>query len=213
MNLLIMGAPGAGKGTMSEKIVAKYNVAHVSTGDILRAAIKENSALGLEAKKYMDEGKLVPDELINDIVKERLNAEDMKNGWLMDGYPRTAEQAATFEKMLNEIGQHVDAVIKLAVDEESLIKRITGRRICPNCKAVYHIETKKPQVDGVCDECHTELVQRKDDNEEALKVRLDAYNSQFGGIEKIYAAKDLVKEVNANQDPSNVFADIEKVLG
>lgn len=213
MNLLIMGAPGAGKGTMSEKIVAKYNVAHVSTGDILRAAIKENSALGLEAKKYMDEGKLVPDELINDIVKERLNAEDMKNGWLMDGYPRTAEQAATFEKMLNEIGQHVDAVIKLAVDEESLIKRITGRRICPNCKAVYHIETKKPQVDGVCDECHTELVQRKDDNEEALKVRLDAYNSQFGGIEKIYAAKGLVKEVNANQDPSNVFADIEKVLG
>ncbi|MBQ1448069.1 MAG: nucleoside monophosphate kinase, partial [Erysipelotrichaceae bacterium] len=137
MNLLIMGAPGAGKGTQAAKIVEKYGVHHVSTGDMLRAAIKENSPLGLKASEYMSKGLLVPDELVNDIVKQRLTQPDMDSGFLMDGYPRTEQQAVSFNHLLEEIGKKVDAVIKLDIDEEVLTKRITGRRVCSNCKEIY----------------------------------------------------------------------------
>jgi adenylate kinase len=206
MNLLIMGAPGAGKGTQAAKIVEKYGVHHVSTGDMLRAAIKENSPLGLKASEYMSKGLLVPDELVNDIVKQRLTQPDMDSGFLMDGYPRTEQQAISFNHLLEEIGKKVDAVIKLDIDEEVLVKRITGRRVCSNCKEIYHIESKKPKVEGVCDLCGGKLIQREDDSEEKLKTRLAEYHKQAKPIEDHY--QGLIKTVNANQSPDEVFEEI-----
>ena len=206
MNLLIMGAPGAGKGTQAAKIVEKYGVHHVSTGDMLRAAIKENSPLGLKASEYMSKGLLVPDELVNDIVKQRLTQPDMDGGFLMDGYPRTEQQAVSFNHLLEEIGKKVDAVIKLDIDEEVLVKRITGRRVCSNCKEIYHIESKKPKVEGVCDLCGGKLIQREDDSEEKLKTRLAEYHKQAKPIEDHY--QGLIKTVNANHSPDEVFEEI-----
>ena len=177
MNILIMGGPGAGKGTMSAKIVEKYNVCHISTGDIFRSEIGNQTELGMMAKSYMDKGLLVPDEVTNQMVKSYLeNLEDKKNGFLLDGYPRTIDQAKAFDALSEGSDLAIDTVIAMELDFSVLSGRITGRRLCRNCGEIYHMVTKPPKQEGVCDNCGGELYQRKDDTEESLKVRLDEYS-------------------------------------
>lgn len=212
MNILIMGPAGSGKGTMSAKIQEAYDVAHISTGDMFRAAIKEGTELGLTAKKYMDEGKLVPDEITIAMIRERLAQPDCKKGYLMDGYPRTLKQAHVFEEIAEEIGRPVDVVLNLTVDFDELAKRVTGRRLCKNCGAIYHITSSPSKVEGICDACGSPLVQRSDDTVEQLRVRLDEHHSNTEPVLAFYAEKGLVKNVNASQSIEEVWADVRRVL-
>ncbi len=212
MNLIIIGAPGSGKGTMSEMLIKQLEVIHISTGDILRAAVKENTNLGLEAKKYIDQGCLVPDDLVNDIIAERLSKGDLAKGFLLDGYPRTIKQVHAFEKILEKVKIKLDCVINLVINEKALTKRITGRRVCPNCKAIFHIETKKPKQDGICDHCNSELTIRKDDNEESLKIRLDAYHESTMPILEYYRKQNILVDIDADQAKELVLNDILKAL-
>ena len=172
MNILIMGPAGSGKGTMSDYIVKEFNIPHISTGDMLRENVKNQTPLGIQAKVLMDQGKLVPDDVVNAMVKERLLQDDCKNGFLMDGFPRTLNQAQALEEICATIGKPIDKVINLEVDFDALATRITGRRVCKNCKATYHITFNKPRVEGICDICGSPLVQRSDDTIDQLKVRL-----------------------------------------
>ncbi len=213
MNLLIIGAPGTGKGTMSEKIVSEYDVVHISTGDMLREAVSSKSELGLKVTEYMEKGMLVPDEIIHDLIAERLGKDDIKKGFLFDGYPRTLAQAKDLDVILNSLGMKIDSVIDLDLDDEVLKNRITGRRVCKNCKSIYHITNKPSKVDGVCDVCGGTLEQRKDDTLEALSTRLDAYYASTEPVIEFYKEKGLVKTINADQNPEKVFADIKIGLG
>ena len=195
-----MGGPGAGKGTMSAKIVEKYNVCHISTGDIFRSEIGNQTELGMMAKSYMDKGLLVPDEVTNQMVKSYLeNLEDKKNGFLLDGYPRTIDQAKAFDALSEGSDLAIDTVIAMELDFSVLSGRITGRRLCRNCGEIYHMVTKPPKQEGVCDNCGGELYQRKDDTEESLKVRLDEYSRQTEPVLDFYEKKGLVKHINADQ--------------
>lgn len=212
MNILIIGAPGSGKGTMSEKIAENYKVLHISTGDMLRAAIKQQTKVGLEAQKYVEAGKLVPDEVVNALIKEKLTSGEMVNGFLMDGFPRNLEQVNSFEAMLNDLGLKIDCVLNLEIKEEELAKRITGRRICNNCKSIYHIESKKPQIEGICDVCKGELIQRKDDTLESLEVRLATYHEQTQPILSYYKNLNLLKNIDASQKADLVFNSIKEAL-
>ena len=194
MNILIMGGPGAGKGTMSAKIVEKYNINHISTGDIFRSEIGNKTELGMLAKSYMDKGLLVPDEVTNKMVKSYLeNLEDRKNGFLLDGYPRTLDQAEAFNALSEGTDLAIDKVIAMELDFSVLAGRITGRRLCKNCGEIYHLVTKAPKQEGVCDVCGGELYQRKDDTEESLKVRLDEYTKQTEPVLAYYDKKGLVQ--------------------
>ena len=213
MNLLIIGAPGTGKGTMSTLIVDEYKVVHVSTGDMLREAVAQKTAVGLKANEYMVKGQLVPDSIIHDIISERLSQDDIKQGFLFDGYPRTYEQAVDLDVILKELHMDIDCVINLNLDEEVLKKRITGRRVCNKCKEIYHVESKPSKVEGICDKCGGELIQRKDDTLESLSTRLEAYHASTQPVIEYYQKMDLVKEVNADQKPAEVFADIKAILG
>ena len=213
MNLLIIGAPGTGKGTMSEKIVSEYDVVHISTGDMLREAVSSKSELGLKVTEYMEKGMLVPDEIIHDLIAERLGKDDIKKGFLFDGYPRTLAQAKDLDVILNSLGMKIDSVIDLDLDDEVLKNRITGRRVCKNCKSIYHITNKPSKVDGVCDVCGGTLEQRKDDTLEALSTRLDAYYASTEPVIEFYKEKGLVKTINADQNPEKVFEDIKIGLG
>lgn len=212
MNLLIMGAPGAGKGSMSRRIVDKFNVVHVSTGDMLRAAIKEQTPVGKKAQEYMDSGLLVPDEVIHDIIVERLSQDDVKKGFLFDGYPRTYAQAVDLDNILKEVNLRIDKVIDLEIKDEVIAKRITGRRVCKNCEAIYHIDFKPSKVVGICDTCGGELLQRKDDTLESLNVRLSEYHKNTEPVIDFYKKAGLVAIINSEQAREDVFADIEKVL-
>ncbi len=213
MKLLIMGRPGAGKGTQAVNIREYYNIPHISTGDMFRAAIKNQTKLGLEAKSYMDKGALVPDEVTISLVKERLSRDDCKNGYLLDGFPRTLVQADALKKLTKEINRELTSVINLDVDESKLIERIISRRVCPSCGASYNINTKKPSKEGICDSCGHELIQRKDDTKESFVTRLNAYNNQTKPLIEYYSANGLLKSVNGLNDIDVVFADIEKILG
>ena len=213
MNILIIGAPGTGKGTMSEKLIEKYGIVHVSTGDMLRESVKNGTEVGKKAHGYMERGELVPDEVIHDIILERFAQKDMDNGILMDGYPRTLAQAEDLDSILASLGKKVDCVLNLELDEKILIERITGRRTCPNCKAIYHIKNMPPKVEGVCDICGSQLVTRKDDTVESLRVRLDAYHESTKDVIGYYANKGIVKTINADQSVEKVFADIVDALG
>jgi len=213
MNILIIGAPGTGKGTMSEKLIEKYGIVHVSTGDMLRESVKNGTEVGKKAHGYMERGELVPDEVIHDIILERFAQKDMENGILMDGYPRTLAQAEDLDSILASLGKKVDCVLNLELDEEILIGRVTGRRTCPNCKAIYHIQNKPPKVEGVCDICGSQLVTRKDDTVESLQVRLEAYHESTKDVIGYYANKGIVKTINADQSVEKVFADIVEALG
>lgn len=200
MNILIMGGPGAGKGTMSAKIVEKFNVNHISTGDIFRSEIGNGTELGLEAKSYMDKGLLVPDELVNNMVKSYLDKlEDKKNGFLLDGYPRTLEQAKAFDALAGDGALSIDKVIAMDIPFDVLAGRITGRRLCKECGEIYHLQSKPPMVEGKCDVCGGDLYQRKDDTVESLTVRLDEYSKQTAPVLDYYEQKGIVARINADQ--------------
>ncbi len=208
LNIILMGPPGAGKGTQAKKIVAKYHIPHISTGDMFREAMKAGTELGNLAKEYINKGLLVPDEVTIGLVKERLSLDDCANGYLLDGFPRTIAQAEALQQLTSEIHRPVTVVVNIAADQSVLLRRVSGRRVCKTCGAPYHIETLKPKKDGVCDLCGGPLMQRADDNEDSLKVRLDAYEHQTLPLLDFYSKLGLVKEVNGLQDIEDVFASI-----
>ena len=186
MRLLIMGAPGAGKGTQAALIKDAYNISHISTGDMFRKAIKEQTATGIEAKKFIDKGQLVPDYVTNNLVRERLAEADCAKGFLLDGYPRNVEQAVELDKILAELNIKLDAVINITVDDKILIDRITGRRTCTKCGASYHVVANKPKQEGICDVCGSELIQRADDTEETIKKCWEEKGFEYIDIEPLY---------------------------
>ena len=212
MNLLIVGAPGVGKGTMSRFLVAHYKLVHVSTGDMLREAIKEKTPVGLKAQEYMSKGNLVPDEIIHDIIIERLSKNDINRGFLFDGYPRTVAQAIDLSNILNQLNKKIDAVLNLQLDDEIITKRITGRRTCPSCGSIFNVYYNKEKVDGVCDNCGAELVTRDDDNLESLKSRLEEFYKNTKPVIEYYDKQNIVYNINADQDREAEFKDIQKVL-
>lgn len=208
MFLILMGLPGAGKGTQAEMIREKFNIPHISTGDMFRQAIKEETELGKQAKAYMDEGALVPDEVTNGIVEERLAKNDCDNGFLLDGFPRTVPQAETLDEITEKQGKRIDYVIHVDVPAEKLVERLTGRRVCPSCGATYHVKNKPPKVEGICDHDGTELIQRDDDKAETVEKRLEVNIEQTKPLLDFYAAKGVLVTVDGDRDIDGVFADI-----
>ena len=213
MNVLIMGPAGAGKGTMSDLILKEYDIPHISTGDMLRANVANHTDLGNKAKAYRDAGKLVPDEVINAMVEDRLQQPDCQKGYLLDGYPRTLVQAKEFERIAAKIGKPVECVLGLEVDFEVLKDRITGRRICPKCGATYHIHNFPPKVEGVCDNCGEKLVQRSDDTVEKLTKRMEEYEKSTKPVIDFYDQKGLVTQLDASGKPEAVFGAIKEAVG
>lgn len=213
MNILIMGGPGAGKGTMSAKIVEKFHVNHISTGDIFRSEIGKRTDLGMMAKSYMDKGLLVPDEVVNNMVKSYLETfEDKKNGFLLDGYPRTLDQAKAFDALSKGSDLAINKVIAMDIDFDILADRITGRRICKECGEIYHIASHPSNADGICDKCGGSLYQRKDDTVESLTVRLEEYSNQTTPVLAYYMQQGIVSTIDASQPIENVWADVLSAL-
>ena len=212
MNLLIIGAPGAGKGTVSESLINDYAITHISTGDILRNAIKNNTPVGLKAKEYMDKGHLVPDEIIHNLIVERLSQDDVSKGFLFDGYPRTLNQAMDLSNILQELNIKIDCVINLDIKDEELIKRITGRRLCPKCGEIYNIYYSPSKQEGICDKCNSELITRKDDNLESLVTRLEEYHKNTQPLIEYYQKMDLVKHICASKSIEDVYSDVTTIL-
>ncbi len=213
MKLLIMGRPGAGKGTQAANIREYYHIPHISTGDMFRAAIKNQTKLGVTAKGYMDQGLLVPDEVTIGIVRERLSEPDCQKGFLLDGFPRTIAQAEALDQILKDNGVQLDAVLDVNVPADILIRRMVGRRVCKSCGATYHIEFNAPKQEGICDVCGTKLIQRADDNEATAQNRLAVYDQQTAPLLEYYNKKHLLKTVNGDQPLDKVFEDIKVVLG
>jgi adenylate kinase len=213
VNIVLMGLPGAGKGTQAEKIIEKYGIPHISTGDMFRAAIKEGTELGMKAKSFMDNGNLVPDEVTIGIVRERLSKEDCLKGFLLDGFPRTVAQAEALENILSDLGKKMNYVINIEVDKDILMERLTGRRICKECGATYHLIFNPPKEEGVCDRCGGELYQRADDNEETVQNRLDVNIQQTKPLLDYYEDKGYLKNIDGQQDIVKVFAGIDELLG
>ncbi|MCK8624336.1 adenylate kinase [Apilactobacillus sp. TMW 2.2459] len=213
MNLILMGLPGAGKGTQAEDIVAKYKIPHISTGDIFRAAISNKTDLGLKAKQYIDKGNLVPDDVTCGIVKERLSEDDTKVGYMLDGFPRTIDQANSLEDITSELDNKLDAVINIDVDPDVLVERLSGRFICKNCGATYHKIYKMPKVNDTCDICGGhEFYQRSDDKPETVKNRLDVNIKMNTPLIDFYKQKGLLYTVDGNQNIDDVKKDIDKIL-
>lgn len=213
MRLILLGPPGAGKGTQADKIAGKYDIPHISTGDIFRANIKNETELGLKAKQYIDNGELVPDSLVVSIVEDRLKQDDTANGFLLDGFPRTENQALALDEVLVNMDIELNAVINIDVDSKILVSRITGRRICKECGATFHVEFNPPAESGVCDHCGGELYQRSDDNEDTVQNRIDVYKNQTAPLIEYYSKKDLIKTIDGEQGIDQVFTDIVKNLG
>lgn len=213
LNLMLMGLPGAGKGTQAEKIVDEYKIPHISTGDIFRAAMKNGTPMGLEAKKFIDKGELVPDEVTNGIVKERLAKDDVNDGYMLDGFPRNMAQAEALDEFGKELGKSLNCVINIHVDPVSLMERLTGRYICRDCGATYHKVFNPTKVEGTCDRCGGhEFFQREDDKPETVKNRLDVNIKMNTPLLDFYKKQGLLHEVNGNQDIDKVFADIKEIL-
>lgn len=213
MNLVLMGLPGAGKGTQAERIVEQYNIPHISTGDMFRTAMKEGTELGLKAKSFMDQGQLVPDEVTIGIVRERLEKDDCKNGFLLDGFPRTVPQADALEQLMEQLERKIDYVINIDVDSTILLERLTGRRICKDCGSTYHLVFNPPANEGVCDKCGGELYQRADDNAETVGNRLEVNIKQSKPLLDFYESKGYLKNINGQKDINEVFEDIVALLG
>lgn len=213
MKIIMLGAPGAGKGTQAKMIAEKYDLPHISTGDIFRSNIKNGTELGMEAKKYMDQGLLVPDELTVKILLDRVAKDDCKNGYVLDGFPRNIPQAEVLDKALTELGDKIDYAIDVEVPDENIVKRMGGRRACLNCGATYHIEHIPPKKEGICDTCGKELVLRDDDRPETVKNRLDVYHKQTQPLIDFYNEKGVLKTVDGTADMKDVFAAIVNILG
>lgn len=213
MKIIMLGAPGAGKGTQAKLIAEKYGVPHVSTGDILRANIKNGTELGREAKKYMDQGLLVPDELTVKILLDRVADEDCKNGYVLDGFPRTIPQAEVLDKVLSELGDRIDHAINVDVPDENIVSRMGGRRACLSCGATYHLVHVPPKKDGVCDKCGGELVLRDDDKPETVRNRLSVYHEQTQPLIDFYDKKGILGTVDGTMDMKDVFEAIIQILG
>jgi adenylate kinase len=208
MNLMLFGAPGAGKGTQAKFLIEKYGIPQISTGDILRAAIADKTDMGMEAKKFMDEGKLVPDSTIIGIIKDRLAEDDCKNGFILDGFPRTLPQAEALNDLMKEMGISLDKVISLNVPDELIVGRVTGRKVCNKCGASFHVEFNPPKEEGVCDYCGGELITRKDDNAETVKSRLGAYHEQTAPLIDFYTNMGVMVELDGTKDVAEVTADM-----
>ncbi|MBO5469260.1 MAG: adenylate kinase [Lachnospiraceae bacterium] len=213
MKIIMLGAPGAGKGTQAKMIAAKYNIPHISTGDIFRANIKNGTELGAKAKEYMDKGLLVPDELVVDLVIDRFKEPDCKNGYVLDGFPRTIPQAEALDKALTAIGESVDYAINVEVPDENIVRRMGGRRACVGCGATYHIVYSPTKVEGKCDTCGSDLIIRDDDKPETVQNRLAVYHEQTQPLIDYYTNKGIIAEVDGTQDMNDVFAAIVKILG
>lgn len=212
VNIILMGLPGAGKGTQAERIVEEFNIPHISTGDMFRAAVKNETPLGLEAKSYMDKGLLVPDEVVIGIVRERLTEDDCAKGFLLDGFPRTVPQAEALTSTLKELGREIDHVININVRRDLLIDRLTGRWICPVCGASYHTLFNPPKVEGICDKDGGKLYQRDDDQAEVVTQRLDVNIAQTEPLIDYYSKQGLLRNINGEQDIQVVFAEIKSLL-
>ncbi len=213
MKIIMLGAPGAGKGTQAKQIAAKYNIPHISTGDIFRANIKNGTELGKKAKEYMDQGLLVPDELTCDLVMDRIAEDDAKNGFVLDGFPRTIPQAEALTAALEKIGQKMDFAIDVDVPDENIVNRMSGRRACLKCGATYHIVAIPPKKEGICDACGSELVQRDDDKPETVQKRLDVYHEQTQPLIDYYNKQGILKSVDGTVPMKEVFTAITSILG
>ncbi|TRN41747.1 adenylate kinase [Staphylococcus pseudintermedius] len=212
MNIILMGLPGAGKGTQASEIIKKYPIPHISTGDMFRKAIKDETELGKEAKSYMDRGELVPDEVTVGIVKERISEDDAKKGFLLDGFPRTIEQAEALNSILEELGRTIDAVVNIEVPEEELMNRLTGRRICETCGTTYHLVFNPPKVEGICDIDGGKFYQREDDNPETVANRLEVNVKQSKPILEFYNQKGLLKNIDGSKHIDEVTSDVIEIL-
>ena len=213
MKIIMLGAPGAGKGTQAKKIAEKYQIPHISTGDIFRFNIKEGTELGMKAKAYMDQGGLVPDELTIGMLMDRIQKEDSQNGYVLDGFPRTIPQAESLTNALNERGQKIDYAVNVDVPDENIVNRMSGRRACLSCGATYHIVYKPSKVEGICDVCGDKLVLRDDDKPETVKKRLSVYHDQTQPLIDYYKEAGVLANVDGTQDMEKVFSDIVAVLG
>lgn len=212
MNILFMGPPGAGKGTQAEAIVNEFGIPHISTGDAFRLAIKQGTPIGMKAKEYMDQGLLVPDDVTIGIVEERLQQPDCKKGFLLDGFPRTISQAEALDGILDRLNTRLDHVINLKVDRDKLLARLTGRRLCKNCGATYHVVFNPPKQEGICDKCGGELYQRSDDNEESVGTRLDEYINKTAPLLTFYENKGLLRQIDGEQEIHAVSQEIVSLL-
>ena len=212
MKIIMLGAPGAGKGTQAQMIAEKFNIPHISTGDIFRANIKNGTELGKKAKEFMDKGQLVPDELTVELLLDRVANDDCKNGYVLDGFPRTIPQADVLDSELTKLGDKVDFAVNVDVPDENIVRRMSGRRACLKCGATYHIEHIPPKKEGICDTCGSELVQRDDDKPETVQNRLKVYHEQTQPLIEYYDKKNILKNVDGTKDMQEVFTDIVNIL-
>ena len=212
MKIIMLGAPGAGKGTQAKMLAAKYDIPHISTGDIFRANIKNGTELGAKAKEYMDKGLLVPDELVVDLIMDRFKADDCKNGYILDGFPRTSPQAEALDKALSAVGESIDYAINVEVPDENIVNRMSGRRACVGCGATYHIKYSPTKVEGKCDTCGADLIIRDDDKPETVQKRLGVYHEQTQPLIDYYTNKGCLVEVDGTKDMNEVFSDIVDIL-
>ena len=212
MKIIMLGAPGAGKGTQAQMIADKFNIPHISTGDIFRANIKNGTELGKKAKEFMDKGLLVPDELTVQLLLDRVANDDCKNGYVLDGFPRTIPQADVLDAELTKLGDKVDFAVNVDVPDENIVRRMSGRRACLKCGATYHIEHIPPKKEGICDKCGSELVQREDDKPETVQNRLSVYHEQTQPLIDYYNKKNILKTVDGTKDMQEVFNEIVKIL-
>ena len=213
MKIVMLGAPGAGKGTQAKKIAAKYGIPHISTGDIFRANLKAGTELGLKAKEYMDKGALVPDSLTLELIMDRFKEDDCKNGYVLDGFPRTIPQAEALTAALKKINDKLDFAVNVEVPDEAIVSRMSGRRACLQCGGTYHIVFNPPKVEGKCDACGGDLILRADDSPETVQHRLEAYHDQTQPLIDYYKEEGIFKEVDGTKDMEQVFEDIIKILG
>ena len=213
MRLVLLGAPGAGKGTQAKKLIGKYGIPQISTGDILRKAVADGTPLGKEAKSYMNKGELVPDSVVIGLVKERLAQDDCKKGYILDGFPRNTSQAETLDKVLSAMNASIDAALSVDVDKDILMKRLTGRRTCKGCQQMYNVYSSSPKKDGVCDKCGGELFQRDDDKEATIKNRLEVYEKATAPLADYYKRKGILKSVQGEGDIDEIFKKVVSILG